>query len=207
MARILQIDSSSRSNTSVTRQLTNLFTQQWQKAHPDDVVTKLDLLEQALPFVSELSIAASYTPAEARTPEMRAAIEGLAHYADQFAASDVFVIGAPMYNFTVPAALKAYIDLIVVPGKTFAYENGMPKPILKNKRVYVMTASGGDYGSPQMMSMNFVEPYLVKLFAFLGITDVQFVAVRGHNEEQIAAGMQAATKEIDNLIKAKALVS
>lgn len=204
MSRLLQIDSSSRSTSSITRQLTTKFVNEWKKAHASDEIIKRDLMVTQPRFVSELHVAGTYTPAELRTPEMKEELAINSVFVDEFIAADVYVIGAPMYNFTVPAVLKAYIDLIVVAGKTFSYETGVPLPLLKNKRAFVITASGGSYEGPAAV-MNFVEPYLVKILGFIGITEIHFIAVRGHGEAEITASTNAAIKEIEKLVSESAV--
>lgn len=198
MSRILQIDSSGAAESSVTRQLTTKFISELKKVHPGDEYIHRDLLVTQPRFVGELQIAGSFTPPAQHTPEIKAELAINSVFVDEFIAADVYVIGAPMYNFSVPAVLKAYIDLVVVPGKSFSYETGVPLPLLKNKKAYVITSSGGSYDGP-MEAMNFVEPYLQKILGFIGITDIRFIAVRGHGEEQVTASKNAAIKEIEKL--------
>jgi FMN-dependent NADH-azoreductase len=104
-----------------------------------------------------------------------------------------------MYNFSVPAVFKAFIDLSVIAGKTFSYENGVPKGLLRDKKAYVVTSSGGNYDLAPMAQMNFLEPYLRTIFGFLGVTDMTFFKVQGHSEEEIAASLASARKEIEAL--------
>src|ERR1700733_1708186 len=100
MAKVLHIDSSSRSATSVTRILSKQFIESWVKAHPADTIAYRDLVQESVPYMSEIGIAAMHTPEAGRTSEQREAYAGIAKYADEFADADVYVLGVPMYNFS-----------------------------------------------------------------------------------------------------------
>jgi FMN-dependent NADH-azoreductase len=201
MARLLHLDSSSQSETSVTRRLGKELIARYSSEQPDLEVSYRDLVEQTVPLVSESVLKATYTPPDTRNDEQKKLLESISVYADEVVAADFIVIGAPMYNFTVPAALKAYIDLIVQPGKTFAYENGLPLPLLKglNKKVIVLTASGGNYDNEPYKSADFLEPYLRVIFGFIGIDDIEFVKVQGHDAETIEAEFKRATTKLKEL--------
>lgn len=201
MTRILQIESSSNTQTSTTRRLNNLYTSAWQRAEPGAEIIRHDLAVETLPFINEMMIAGNFTAPQERSSEMLEARVLVDKLVDEFVAADVYAISAPMYNFGVPASLKAYIDLIIVPGKTFSFKDGAPLPLLKNKKVVIFTASGGDYTGPGA-AMNFVEPYLRAVFAFMGVTDFEVIAVRGRSPEQIEAGIAAASETIDRLVSA-----
>ncbi|MBS1992102.1 MAG: NAD(P)H-dependent oxidoreductase [Cyanobacteria bacterium SZAS LIN-3] len=203
MTKILHVDSSSRSATSVTRQLSKYLTEGLQKSHPGSAVKYRDLIEEHLPFASELGISALYTPAEHRTPDQKKAYAFVESQANDIVDSDIYVFGVPMYNFTVPAVFKAFIDLIVVPGKTFAYEAGVIKPMLKNKKAFVVTASGGSYDEPPMNGLDFVEPYLRAVLGFMGVTDVTFVKAAGHSDDEVRLAVEKAKKAIDDICAVK----
>jgi len=114
--------------------------------------------------------------------------------------ADTYVIGAPMYNFSVPAVLKAYIDMIVRAGITFKYSTGGSfEGLLKGKKAIVVTASGADFTPPEMKGYDFVEPYLRAILGFIGITDVTFVKSHGTKPEVIEANSKLAQAEIDNI--------
>lgn len=120
MAHLLHIDASPRSERSHSRRLTREFVEGWKQAHPADVVTYRDVGRSWIPHVDELWIAAAYTPPDQRTPQMWEAIEISDQLVDEFLAADLYVIGVPMYNFSIPSSLKAYIDQIVRIGRTFS---------------------------------------------------------------------------------------
>jgi FMN-dependent NADH-azoreductase len=119
---------------------------------------------------------------------------------DELIAADVFVFGVPMYNFSVPAIFKAYIDLVVRAGKTFSYEGGRPQGLLANKRLFVITASGGDYSSQQMKGLDFVEPYVSAIMSFIGVSDITFIKAHGTNPEIVSTTSEAAMRSIDQLL-------
>jgi FMN-dependent NADH-azoreductase len=199
MSKILHIDASSRSSSSLTRQLSKELVEALKKSNPESVVNYRDLISEQPPFIQEAVIGAVYTPPEARTPEQQKAFASIDANLETFIASDIYVFGVPMYNFSVPAAFKAFIDLTVIAGKTFSYENGRPKGLLSKKKAYVVTASGGNYDAAPMDQMNFHEPYLRAIFGFLGITDMTFLKVQGHSEEEIATGIAAAKATIEKI--------
>jgi FMN-dependent NADH-azoreductase len=122
MASLLHIDSSPRGKRSHSRQLTREFVEAWKQAHPIDLITYRDVGRNPVPHIDESTIAAAYTPPELRPPELWDAVRYSDGLVDEFLAADVYVIGVPMYNFSIPSAFKAYIDQIVRVGRTFAIE-------------------------------------------------------------------------------------
>ncbi len=205
MAKVLHLDSSSRSATSLTRVLSKHFADGWLKTHSKDTVVYHDLSKEGVPFLTDTDVASMYTPEAARSAEQREAYAQIAKRVDEFIDADVYVLGVPMYNFNVPAVFKAYIDRIVVVGKTFAYsDTGTLTPLLKNKKAFVLTASGGDYDTPPYNDFNFHEPYLRAIFGFIGIKDITFVKVSGHSEDVIKAGLESAKAQIEAIVKQNA---
>lgn len=183
MAHILHIDSSPRGDRSHSRRLTTEFVQQWKQAHPADVVTYRDVGRNPVPHVDEPWIAAAYTAPEERTPELWEAIRMSDRLIDEFLAADIYAIGIPMYNFSVPSTFKAYIDQIVRIGRTFGFEpedTANPyKPLVFGKKMFVITARGGSGFGPgeDNEKMNHQDSYLRTIFGFIGITDISFVHV------------------------------
>lgn len=202
MPKVLCIDSSSRSATSVTRQLTEAFMARFKSTNPSVEIVHRDLIAEGVSFVSDASISTLYTPADQRTSAMAALYEELSVYVDELVGADLIVLGAPMYNFTVPAVLKAYIDMIVFPGKTFEYDGGVPVGMLagQNKKIIVFTASGGNYDQLPYKAYDFLEPYLRAVFAFIGITDIEFVKVQGHDQAAVQAETEKAMAKIEHLV-------
>ena len=189
MKTLLRVDSSPRQQ-SKTRELTDRFEQSWLAANPYGVVVRRDLTQEALPFLTEAWINASYTPEALRTDEQRALLAKSDELVDELFQADDIVIGSPMWNFGAPASMKAYIDLIARAGKTFRYTEKGPEGLLKGKRVVVITSRGGSYAkNTPFAAWDYQEPYLRQVFQFLGLTDVTFI-----NAEFQGRGGELATK-------------
>lgn len=181
MAYLLHVDASPRGERSHSRRLSGEFIEIWKQFHPQDRITYRDVGRNPVPHVDEAWIAAAYTPQEERTPEHQEAISLSDRLVDEFLATDIYVIATPMYNFSIPSTLKAYIDQIVRIGRTFAFTpedaESPYKPLVLGKKMFIIAARGGaGFGvGGQYEQMNFQTPYLATLFGFLGITDITFV--------------------------------
>jgi len=177
MANLLSIVASPRGDYSVSRALTTQFVDAWKTNHPDGKVVARDLSKTDLPFVDLPWIAGAYTPADQHSAEMKKALEISNELIAELEAADTIVIGTSMYNFSIPAILKAWIDHIVRINRTFtsSYEG-----LLKNKKVTVIVASGGVYtpGS-HMETYNAETGYLKQILGFIGLTDVKFILAGG----------------------------
>jgi FMN-dependent NADH-azoreductase len=166
---VLRIDSSANTETSVTRNLTDRIIA---RLGDTDVVTR-DLALEPLPQITHTWAVARATPEADRKPEQVAALEESDKLVGELLAADTIVIGAPVYNFGVPASLKAWIDLVARVGVTFRYTENGPEGLVTGKRVIIAMASGGvPAGSPA----DFVSDYLKFVLGFLGLTDVTIVA-------------------------------
>jgi FMN-dependent NADH-azoreductase len=186
MPTLLHIDASPRGERSVSRQLTQDFTTAWKKAHPGGEIIYRDLGHNPVPFVNEAWIAAAYTPPDSLSPELRSAQAISNELIAELEKATDYVFGVPMYNFSVPAVFKAYIDQIVRVGRTFAYDESGYKGLLPGRKVTVITSSGGAYrsGSP-FAPYNFQEPWIRAILGFIGITDLDFVVADGLNEVEM----------------------
>ena len=193
MTHILHIDSSPRGDRSFSRTLSHKFISEWKAAHPNDIVTYRDLGHYPVPFITEDWIAAAFSHEE-HTPEQATAIQLSNELVDEFLAADRYVFGIPMYNFSVPANFKAYLDQIVRLGRTVSYEGTGSIGLVHNKKATIITARGGSYseGSP-IQSYDLQTPYLQLIFGFIGITDVEFI-----HAEQLDAGDEARSLAIAN---------
>ena len=180
MSTLLHLDASPRGERSVSRQLTKEFATAWKQANPGAEIIYRDLGHNPVPFVSESWIAAAYTPADALSPELRAAIATSDKLIAELEKATDYVFGVPMHNFSVPAAFKAYIDQIVRVGRTFAHDESGYKGLLNDKKVTVITSSGGAYrsGSP-FAPYNHQEPWIRTILGFIGITDIDFIVADG----------------------------
>ena len=180
MPTLLHIDSSPLGDASISRHLSEEFTKNWQRQHPDGKIITRDLSAEPPPVITAQWVGASFTPEEARTPEQRALLALSDTLVAELHAADEYVVGVPMHNFTIAASLRLWIDQVARPGKTFGFVDGRPTGILQGKKATFLVASGGVYGpGTAMASYNFVEPYLRTFFGFLGVTDVQEYVVGG----------------------------
>lgn len=204
MATLLHLDSSGQRESSITRRLTAFYASEWHKANPEGTTIYRNLNNTKLPFVTEELITAIYTPTEALNEQQKRLLDLPNQLMFEILEADTYVFGVPMYNFSVPAIFKAYIDAIVRPGLTFSYEGGTPKGLLKNKKVIVVTASGGNYSDGPMKNMDFVEPYLRAVFGFIGITDVTFIKAHGNDEATKAATEKIAEGAIISTLQTAA---
>ena len=164
--KLLHLDASALGANSVTRELSAAIVARWQDAIPALQVEYRDLDADPLPHLNGDILSGANAMAQA---------EG-ARLLEQFLASDVIVIGAPMYNFGIPSTLKAWIDRIAIAGKTFRYTETGPEGLADGRRVIVASGRGGIYGNGPA---DFQENYLRQVFNFLGITDVEFVRAEG----------------------------
>lgn len=185
---LLHIDSSALGAHSVSRPLGAAIVEAFQRSHPGTRVTYRDVAAHPLPH---------WTPiADANDPGVRIANNVL----DEFLAADVIVIGAPMYNFSIPSTLKAWIDRIAVAGKTFRYGANGAEGLAGAKRIIIASSRGGIYaaGAPGA-AYDFQETYLRQVLGFLGVADIQIIRAEGVNlgPEQKAQAIAAARAAID----------
>jgi FMN-dependent NADH-azoreductase len=165
--KLLHIDSSILGGQSASRTVTRAIVDGWRASVPDLEVEYRDLGAEPLPHLSSESLARADAVEASRAD--RALMD--------FLAADVIVIGAPMYNFTIPSQLKAWIDRVAVAGKTFRYTDKGPVGLAGGKRVIVALSRGGFY--PADAPGEYVETYLRHVFSFLGIEDLTFVRAEG----------------------------
>jgi FMN-dependent NADH-azoreductase len=179
MPTLLKIDASPRGDYSVSRTLSKQFAADWQKNHNGTVVVR-DLVKTNLPFVDLPWIAGAYSTPDQHTPEQASALKVSNDLIDELFSVDHILIATPMYNFSIPAILKAWIDHIVRVGRTYSpsYEG-----LVKGKKVTIIIASGGVYtpGS-HLESYNVETAYLKQILGFIGLTDVTVVLAGGTND-------------------------
>lgn len=180
--KLLHIDASALGANSVSRQLSAAVVARFREQVGNLVVVYRDLDAEPLPHLRGSSLA------QADAAEVSDAAQVL----QQFLDAEVVVIGAPMYNFSIPSTLKAWIDRVLVAGRTFKYTDAGSVGLAGGKRVIIASSRGGIYSDP---ATDFQEPYLRRIFAFMGIDTVEFVRAEGvaysptHREEAIAAAL------------------
>ena len=187
--KLLHLDSSALTGNSVTRELTAAIVARWQDKLPQLQVEYRDLDSNPLPHLTARSLA-QVDSAEAADA---------ARTMEQFLAADVLVIGAPMYNFSIPSTLKAWIDRVAVAGKTFRYTEKGPEGLAGGKRVIIASGRGGIHTNAPT---DFQEAYLRQVFGFIGVTDIEFVRAEGvayspqHRSEAIAGAVAAIPEPV-----------
>lgn len=194
--KLLHIDASILGGNSVSRQVSAAVVQQLRATSTDLTVTYRDLAAKPLSHLSGEHLAA----AQGATPESATVREDLAAGAaalDEFLAADIVVIGAPMYNFSAPSQLKAWIDRIAVAGKTFKYSESGVQGLVTGKRVIIVVSRGGFYGADSPSAgFEHLETYLRGVFGFIGVTPeiitAEGVQVSPEQREKALAGALAA---------------
>ena len=201
MSKLLHIDSSIIGGNSVSRQLTAQIVASWRAAHPATQVTYLDLAVDTPSHLSAESLGFRM-PAGTATLSETAQRENAISEAlvSQFLAADVVVIGAPLYNFSIPTQLKAWIDRIAQAGRTFTYTDKGPVGLAGGKTIIVASTRGGMYSTSDAgNAMEHQESYLKTIFGFFGVTDVRFVRAEGLAMGEAGKAAALASAELDIL--------
>ncbi|WP_368639579.1 NAD(P)H-dependent oxidoreductase [Castellaniella ginsengisoli] len=201
--KLLHIDSSINGQNSVTRGLTRAIVEQQRAAHPGLAVDYLDLAVQAPNPLSLDALGFRLPPSDAALSEAQqhenAVSEALV---TQLLAADIVVIGSPLYNFTVPVQLKAWLDRIAQAGRTFKYTENGPVGLLGDKTVILALSRGGVYSTSEAgNAMEHQESYLKTIFGFMGVTDIRVVRAEGMDmgAESRERGLSQAQEDIQAL--------
>ncbi|MFJ2680668.1 FMN-dependent NADH-azoreductase [Pseudomonas sivasensis] len=189
--KLLHIDSSILGDNSASRQLSAGVVKAWQAAEPSVEVTYRDLASDAINHFSGATLGALGTAAELRDAAQKHEAELSASSLAEFIAADAIVVGAPMYNFTIPTQLKAWIDRIAVAGQTFRYTEAGPEGLCGNKKVIIVSTAGGLHAGQASGAAH--EGYLKLLFGFLGITNIEIVRAEG-----LAYGDEVRSKSLSD---------
>jgi FMN-dependent NADH-azoreductase len=197
MHTLLIVNSSPRSN-SVSRRLTSHIAEEWAAHNPDGRIIERDLAAEPLPFLTESWIQASATPAARQTAEQRQALALSDALIEELMTADVIVLGVPMHNFSIPASLKAWFDLITRAGKTFSYgERGPQGLIPTEKQVVAIVSRGGSYGEGTPASAaDFQVPYLRHMLGFVGLKNVTVIEA-----DKQAFGSDVAERAVEAAVK------
>ena len=198
MTNILTLNGSPKAEGSVSRNLIERFVDKWRAQNTASVVAR-DVGTTPPPHLDEATIGAIYTPEDARSDDQHARIAFSDELVGELEAADVIVIGAPMHNFGLPSGLKAWIDHVARVGRTFKYTENGPVGLLKGKKVYVLTARGGNYSeSSPAHAMDHQAPYLRTVLGFLGLDDVTFIHAQGVAGGE--DGIRTAEVEVDRTV-------
>lgn len=179
MKKILHIISSPRGEASFSIKLGKNIVEKLLLSHPGSSVEELNLVDKRFPHLEESHLNAFFTPAEQRTEDLIVAIKHSDDAISQLQEADIIVIGAPMYNYTIHSALKAWLDHICRAGITFRYTSAGVEGLIKNKKVYIAETSGGIYSEGPMQALDFVSSYLKTILGHIGITDITVFRVEG----------------------------
>lgn len=201
--KVLHLDSSILGEASASRLLTHSVVDKLRATHSDLQVTHRDLGSQPLGHLTPELLATRGTAAdllnELQSYEARIDDALIA----ELKAADVIVIGAPLYNFTIPTGLKAWVDRVAVAGKTFRYTEQGPEGLVKNKKAIIVATSGGNYADTAVDQMH--VGYLKQLLNFIGITDIEVVRASGLAMTEFrGSSLQKAQAQIDELVLAQA---
>jgi FMN-dependent NADH-azoreductase len=191
MTHILLIQSSSNLASSVSRDLADSYVKDYKAAHPDATVTERDLVTAPIPHLGVDLLGGMFGKPEALTEEQAKALALSNALVDEIEAASLIVIGVPMYNFSIPSALKAWIDHVIRAGRTFRYTATGPEGLVHGKKAVLFLASGGVYSDGPYKPYDFQETYLRAILGFIGLTDVTVVRAEG-----LAMGPDAATKAV-----------
>jgi FMN-dependent NADH-azoreductase len=196
--KLLHIDSSLLGDKSVSRELSAAVVAAWRLAEPKATVVYRDLAHDVPPQLTGELLQAMRFNQPPTSPVAIADLGTINAMLDEFLAADGVVIGAPMYNFSVPTQLKAWIDALSQPGKTFAYTPQGPRGLAGDKRVVIASARGNVYSAPPMSARDFQETYLAAALGFMGVQRFDVVRAEGVNRspEQRATALQAAHTQI-----------
>ena len=196
MSFILRIDSSARNESSHSRRIANRIEAALVKSKPQLKVQRRDLSREPLPHIEDDTIQGFYTLPDQLNDELRRATALSDKLIEELMSAEILLISAPIYNFGVPSSLKAWIDQVVRIGRTFSYIDGEFGGLVPANKAIVATSFGAvGYGEGGAFApMNFLEPYLVSLLSFLGISDVEVFRIEGTTGE--AEHVEAETNRI-----------
>lgn len=179
MKNILHIISSPRVEISASRKLGNAVVKRIQEKYPDAVVKERDLTKELVPVLEEKHINTFFSPAESHSPEQAEINEYSTGLISELQEADIIVVDSPMYNFSVPASLRAYFDFTSRAGYTFKYDENGPKGLLNDKKLYIAFTSGNIYSEGPFQIYDSNVPYLKNVFGFYGVTDVSVFRAEG----------------------------
>lgn len=194
MKTLLQINSSVFGDNGQSSQLNQQLVQEWLAKNPEGKVVKRDLTQDVIPHLDSTRISAFFTPADKRSTEQQAIVDYSDALINEIQQADAIVIGAPMYNFSIPSQLKSYLDHLARAGVTFKYTEAGPVGLLDNKPVYIVTTRGGVHKD---LPSDSVTGFLKTFLNFIGLKDLHFIYAEGLNMSQ---------KKDESLLDAKKVI-
>lgn len=202
MMQILMIEASPRGTDSASLAVADTLARRLAGLYPAATLVRRDLAAEPPPLLDDITLRALSTRDPVEAGKLKDAARLSDQLTDELLAADLLVIATPMWNFGIPSALKAWIDLVVRPGRTFRYDGAGVLGLATGKTAILVLASGGVFSEGPWRSWDFVEPYLRQILGFIGITDVQTVRVEGINIPALAAD---AVSKANRAVEALAL--
>ena len=192
--KLIAINSSQNMETSVSGELVEFFADSFAGEFGNAQVKTRNLVDASPPHLNQDMVAAYFTADDQRSEAQQQSLAFSDELVDELIDADVIVTGAPMHNFCISSSLKAYIDHVVRAGRTFNYTDSGPKGHLTGKKVFVVTARGGDYSKGSFMAaMDHQAPYLRTVLGFIGLDDVTFIHAQG-----LAKGDESRNRAIED---------
>jgi FMN-dependent NADH-azoreductase len=179
MKKLLHVVASPRGEKSRSLKVAQAFLQRFRETHPEWLVDEVNVFDETLPHLTARQVDGKYVLLGGKElyGELRESWEEIEVQIARFKDAEAYLISTPMWNFSLPYALKQYLDLLIQPGYLFRYGAGGVEGFLKGRRVVVISARGGDYRSPEMRPYDHVQPYLRTILGFIGITRIDFITV------------------------------
>ena len=198
MRKVLHINSSITGDNSVSRELSRELIERLTQTSESIELIERDFSKQPIPHLDGARLGALFTPAEARSAEQNQAVAFADQLIDELMQADMVVIALPMYNFTIPSMLKAWVDHVARAGVTFQYTDTGPVGLLSGKKAYLVSALGGKH---EAGGSDIMRPYMKLILNFVGITDIEFISADGLSmgDEPRAAGLAAARAAISQI--------
>jgi FMN-dependent NADH-azoreductase len=191
MSQVLLVTSSPRGAASFSTRIAQSLAEKLVAGDPASKIVTRDLSKSALPHIGEDFVAGLFAPPEQLNAAQSAAIALSDQLTKELFAADVIVLASSMINFGVSSTLKTYIDYLVRKGVTFRYTEKGPEGLVKGKKAFIVQASGGIYSEGPTKAIDFQNPYLKHILAFIGITDVEIIHIEG-----VAMGAEATEKAL-----------
>ncbi len=204
MSKVLIINSSTRTEKSHSRVLTKLFADSWSKAHPQDTYIYREVGLTPVPHITNEWIEASFTKVEDRTADNQRPLALSNILVKELKEADIYVIGVPMYNWSIPSGLKSYIDQIMRINETWKFRSGVPDGdyvgLLENKKLFILSSRGdnGYAAGEHNAHMNFQTNYLQTIFNIMGVRKIEIISL--DNEEYGGELFENSKKEVAKII-------
>lgn len=186
MKQILMIEVSPRGTDSASRAVADTLAVRLANTYPLAKLVRRDLAVEHLPHLNDVTLRAISTTDAVEAERLKEVARQSDQLTDELLESDLLAIATPMWNFGIPSALKAWIDLVVRPGRTFQYASDGVLGLAKGKKAILVLASGGVFSEGPWRPWDYVEPYLRQILGFIGIVDVQTVRAQGMNIPELA---------------------